>query len=76
MSSKMKNARRFILGGLLSLLGFSSCEPDEPDAPVMYGPPVYMYGPPAASRQYPSQDPGSSLEESALPVIDLTEVEK
>lgn len=76
MSSKMKNARRIILGGLLSLLGFSSCEPDDPDAPAMYGPPVYMYGPPAVSQQYPSQDPGCSQEESAPQVIDLTDEEK
>ncbi|MBQ3438572.1 MAG: hypothetical protein IJG35_01145 [Bacteroidales bacterium] len=72
MSDKLKKARKFILGGLLTVLGFSSCDPDDPDDRAMYGSPVYMYGPPAPSGQYQSQQPDQGSQEPELPVSDQT----
>lgn len=43
MIAAWKKARTWLLGSLLTLLGFSSCEKPGPD---MYGPPLAMYGPP------------------------------
>lgn len=72
MSDKLKKARKFILGGMLTVLGFSACDPDDPDMRDMYGPPVYMYGPPAPSGQYQFQQPDQGSPESELPVSDQT----
>ncbi|MBQ8021364.1 MAG: hypothetical protein IJ255_01565 [Bacteroidales bacterium] len=72
MSDKLKKARKFILGGMLTVLGFSSCDPDDPDMRDMYGPPAPMYGPPAPSEQYQFQQSGQGSQETELPVSDQT----
>ena len=64
MIAAWKKARTWLLGGLLTLLGFSSCEKPGPD---MYGPPLTMYGPPVDRYQTRSQRDDPMQEELAVP---------
>ena len=56
MSDILKKARKFILGGLLTVLGFSACDPEDDPFVDMYGSPYVMYGPPPPSEQYQYQE--------------------
>ena len=62
MIKALKKTRTWLLGGLLTLLGFSSCEKPRPD---MYGPPLVMYGPPENSYQTRSHGDDSLRDELA-----------
>ena len=65
MKSAFKKARTWLLGGLLTLLGFSSCEKP---GPAMYGPPLLMYGPPVPDNCQTRSAENPSNEELAEPV--------
>lgn len=50
MTDRLKKARRYILAGLMSCLGFTACDPDS--TRDMYGPPPAMYGPAPDEYEY------------------------
>ena len=65
MIKALKKTRTWLLGCLLTLLGFSSCEKPGPD---MYGPPLVMYGPPENGYQTLSQGNDPMQGQLAVPV--------
>ena len=83
MKAAFKKTWRWVLVGLLGLLGFSSCEKPSPDmygpVPVMYGPgPIYsMYGvAPASYESRASQgNPEEGLSETVTPLVEAPEEE-
>ena len=77
MIAVWKKARTWLLGSLLTLLGFSSCEKPGAD---MYGPPpMLMYGPPPPQNGYQARSEGepskAELVETVTPETDAPEVE-
>jgi hypothetical protein len=76
MRIALKKAWKWVLGGLLGLLGFTSCEKPGPD---MYGPLpgtyISMYGPAPASYETraPQTDPEEGLSETVAPEAEVPE---
>ena len=83
MKAAFKKTWRWILVGLLGLLGFASCEKPGPDmygpVPVMYGPgPIYsMYGvaPASYETRAPQGNPEEGLSETVTPMAEAPEEE-
>ena len=81
MKTAVKKAWRWVLVGLLGLLGFSSCEKPAPDmygpVPLMYGPgPYTMYGPPLTTSYEPRSsqtDPEEDLSDAVIPEVEVPE---
>jgi hypothetical protein len=75
MKQALNQSWKWLVGVLLTLLGFSSCSKPDPVPTTMYGPPpgVYMYGPRPSSFKTLSQE-GSPSEE--LPMAEIPELQE